>query len=132
MDKFALALKQLCAAQGGHVKVAENIDANPQTVHQIISEVKLPSGNPRGVGPNLRKRLDAAYPGWSADAQDVGAVFHAVTDDEWEFLKNFRLLTDAERGRYTSEVATRAQELREYVEKFINPIKNGQALKGKT
>jgi pyocin large subunit-like protein len=126
MDKFAQALKRLCAAQGGHAKVASAIEANPQTIHQIISGVLLPSGNARGVGPNLRKRLDKAYPGWADDAQDVGAVLHAVTDDEWKFLEDFRRLTDPERARYATEIAARAAELREYVERFINPIKNGQ------
>lgn len=132
MDKFAIALKNLCNAQGGHVKVASAIEANPQTVHQIISGVRLPSGNPRGVGPNLRKRLDAAFPGWADDAQDVGAVLHAVTDDEWKFLEDFRRLTDPERARYAAEIAVRAKELREYVEKFINPIKNGSTTERKS
>ena len=124
MDKFAKALRKLCETHGGHVKIAHQIDANPQTVHQIISGVKLPSGNPRGVGPNLRKRLDSHYPGWS-DVEMPGDVFSEVTGDEQRFLENWRRLTDQDRARYTDEIATRAKELTEYVEKFINPIKNG-------
>lgn len=131
MDKFAQAMKKLCEAQGGHVKVAEAIEANPQTIHQIISGVKLPSGNPRGVGPNLRKRLDRAFPGWSDDAQDVGAVFHAVTDEEWQFLQNFRQLTDPEKHRYTEEIAAKAKEISEHIAKILNPIKNGTTMERK-
>lgn len=131
MDKFAQALKRLCAAQGGHARVAAAIGANPQTIHQIISGVLLPSGNARGVGPNLRKRLDKAYPGWADNAQDVGAVLHAITEDEWQFLEDFRRLTDQDRARYASEIAARAKELRDYVEKFLNPIKNGHPEGGK-
>ena len=124
MDKFAKALRKLCETHGGHVKVAHEIEANPQTIHQIISGVKLPSGNPRGVGPNLRKRLDAAYPGWS-DVETPGDVFSEITPDEMEFLGHWRRLTDQDRARYTAEISTRAEELSQYVAKFINPIKNG-------
>lgn len=108
--------------------MASVIEANPQTIHQIISGVKLPSGNPRGVGPNLRKRLEEAYPGWANDAQDVGAVFHAVTDDEWEFLQNFRQLTDPEKMRYTEEIAVKAKEISDHIAKILNPIKNGTTI----
>jgi len=124
MDKFAKALRKLCETHGGHVKIALQIEANPQTIHQIISGVKLPSGNPRGVGPNLRKRLDEHYPGWS-DIEAPGDVFSEVTEDEKRFLEHWRRLTDQDRTRYITEIAARAKELTEYVEKFINPIKNG-------
>ena len=132
MDKFALALKKLCAAQGGHAKVAASIEANPQTVHQIISGVLLPSGNPRGVGPTLRKRLDAAYPGWAHDAQEVGSVFHAVTDEEWEFLQNFRQLTDPEKNRYAEEIAVKAKEISEHIAKVLGPYKSGSTIERKS
>lgn len=127
MDKFAQALKKLCEAQGGHVKVATAIEANPQTIHQIISGVKLPSGNARGVGPNLRKRLDMAFPGWSDDAQRVGSVLHAITDDEWKFLNDYRRITDQDRARYAAEISARAEELQAYIDQHIHAIKNGTA-----
>ncbi len=63
--------------------------------------------------------------------KDVGAVLHAITEDEWQFLEDFRRLTDQDRARYASEIAARAKELREYVDKFLNPIKNGQPEGGK-
>jgi transcriptional regulator with XRE-family HTH domain len=68
-----------------------------------------------GKGPKKRQAQDG-----------VGSVLHAITDDEWRFLEDFRRLTDHDRARYASEISARATELREYVEKFINPIKNGQ------
>ncbi len=61
---FVNALIRLCAAHGGFRSVAKAADVNPQTIYQITSGVKLPSGNPKGVGPQLRKKLDAAFPGW--------------------------------------------------------------------
>jgi len=128
MDNFANALKRLCDTRGGHVHVAQQIDANPQTIHQIISGVKLPSGNPRGVGPNLRKRLDAAYPGW-ADASEQGSVFSEITADERAFLEAFRCLTDQDRAKYMSEISARAAELRQYIDKYLGPIKNGHTVK---
>jgi len=47
------------------VAVADEIDVNDQTIWQIINGIKLPSGNPRGVGPRLQSKLDAGYPGWA-------------------------------------------------------------------
>lgn len=63
-DPFVDALKALCDLRGGHAVVAGEIGANDQTLYQIISGVKLPSGNPRGVGPTLRKKINAVYPNW--------------------------------------------------------------------
>jgi hypothetical protein len=59
--------------------------------------------------------------------KSVGAVLQAITDDEWQFLEDFRRLTDQDRARYATEIAARAKELREYVDRFINPIKSGQS-----
>jgi phage repressor protein C with HTH and peptisase S24 domain len=64
IDPSVAALKRLCAAQGGYQVVALEIGANGQTLYQILAGVKLPSGNPKGVGPALRKKLNAKYPGW--------------------------------------------------------------------
>lgn len=64
-EHLIAALKSLCEREGGHVVVADEIKANDQTLYQIVTGVKLPSGNPRGVGPELQKKLDARYPGWA-------------------------------------------------------------------
>jgi|GEM_PF-3240703 hypothetical protein len=51
------SLQLLCAREGGHAAVADAIQSSAQTLWQIINGAKLPSGEPRGVEPNLQKRL---------------------------------------------------------------------------
>lgn len=64
-DPYVSSLRRLCErTRGGIAMVAATIEANPQTIDQILKGVKLPSGNPRSIGPSLRKRLSAAYPDW--------------------------------------------------------------------
>lgn len=63
-DPFVAALKSLCEREGGYKAVAERANLSAPNLWQIISGVKLPSGNPRGVGPGIRKALNAAFPGW--------------------------------------------------------------------
>ncbi len=66
-DPAVAALIALCKrTKGGHKVVADTIEANDQSLYQIISGVKLPSGNRKGVGPELRKKLSEHYPGWMA------------------------------------------------------------------
>lgn len=59
------AFKALCEREGGHVNVADEIGANEQNLWQILAGIKLPSGEPRGIGPNLQRKLEERYPGWS-------------------------------------------------------------------
>lgn len=61
-------LADLCREHGGYKAVADKAGVDDQSLYQIISGVKLPSGNPKGVGPTIQRKLDAAYPGW-ADAK---------------------------------------------------------------
>lgn len=63
-DPLTQALIRLCETRGRRA-VAQAIGANEQTLYQIIAGVPLPSGAPRGVGRNLRQRLDSAFPGWA-------------------------------------------------------------------
>lgn len=63
-DPAVAALRRLVEQEGGATVVADAIGANDQTIYQILKGVKLPSGNPKGVGPTIRKRLSARYPGW--------------------------------------------------------------------
>lgn len=58
-------LKALCDTHGV-ATVADRIGSSPETLTQVIKEYKLPGGNARGLGPDLRRRLDGAYPGWAA------------------------------------------------------------------
>jgi len=59
------ALQSLCDKEGGFKVVADAIGVNNQSIYQILTFVKLPSGRPKGIGPQLREKLDARYPGWS-------------------------------------------------------------------
>lgn len=70
-DPLVTALRTLCAANGGHAEVGRQIGANGQTLYQIVSGVRLPSGMPRGVGRSLRERLDARYPDWRSGASST-------------------------------------------------------------
>lgn len=68
-DPAVVALIALCAKEGGHKAVADEIGANDQTIYQITSGVLLPSGNARGVGPQLRRKLTARFPDWLATGE---------------------------------------------------------------
>lgn len=63
-DPAVQAFRRLAASVGGVKVIAAVIDANRQSLDQIIKGVKLPSGASRGVGPGLRKKLSEHYPGW--------------------------------------------------------------------
>lgn len=134
MDQYVEALKRLCDTHGGYNKVAEAAGVNGQTLYQIATGVMLPSGNPRGVGPNLRKKLSLAFPLWLADlpTAEVGDVFKVMTAEESELLFNFRSLTDQERERYSREIAAKATELRAHVSKYIDNIKGRMPAEGKS
>jgi hypothetical protein len=131
MDKFVLALTKLCEESGGYARVADAIGSSPATIDQIIKQVKLPSGNPKGVGPSLRRRLDVAYPGWS-DVEPVGSVFHALTADEFKFLEDFRQLMDTDKEHYTEEIAIKAKAIREHIARVIGPFQTGHKVERKS
>lgn len=57
-------LTALCKAHGVDA-VAENANVSAENLQQIIDGRLLPSKAPRGVGPTVQRKLDAAYPGWS-------------------------------------------------------------------
>lgn len=67
------SLKTLCRQNGGYRAVADRAGVDDQSLYQIISGVKLPSGNAKGVGPTIQRKLDAAFPGW-ADLAANGAT----------------------------------------------------------
>lgn len=64
VDPAVEALRRLAAAVGGPKAIAEKIDANYQSIDQILKGVLLPSGTPKGVGAQLRRKLTEHYPGW--------------------------------------------------------------------
>ena len=64
LDPLISALIALCSKEGGHKSVADKAKISPDNLAQIIAGTKLPSGNPRGVGPGIRAKLTAAFPDW--------------------------------------------------------------------
>lgn len=65
-DPVVKSLIELCAREGGHEFVADKAKVSADNLWQILKGIKLPSGNPRGVGARLRNRLTIAYPNWLA------------------------------------------------------------------
>lgn len=64
-DPLVAALQRLLAAQGGHIAVGRAAGINDQSLYQIaFRKHNKSTGKPKSVGPSIRKRLDAAYPGW--------------------------------------------------------------------
>ena len=59
------ALQRLCEREGGAKAVANAIKSNDQSIYQIVTRKKLESGREKGIGPALRDKLNARYPGWS-------------------------------------------------------------------
>lgn len=54
-------LEQLCKDTGGYAAVAERARASADNLWQILNEVPLPSGNPRGMGDALAAKLERAF-----------------------------------------------------------------------
>lgn len=77
------ALVALCKREGDYKNVADKSGISPDNLWQIINGTKLPSGNPRGVGPKLRQKITNAYPDWLTPALAAqipsGAAGGAVT-----------------------------------------------------
>lgn len=63
-DPAVSALVALLKREGGADAVAARIGANPKSLYQIASGRLLRSGRPKGVGRDLREKLERHYPGW--------------------------------------------------------------------
>jgi len=83
VDPFVKALADLCAREGGYAFVADKAKVNADGLWQILNGVKLPSGNPRGVGPGTRKKITDAYPDWleAKITQPAGPSSTAIPND---------------------------------------------------
>lgn len=64
VDPIVLALRRLCDENGGADEVAQRARISAENVKQILRGVKLPSGQPRGVGRQLRDKITLAFPDW--------------------------------------------------------------------
>lgn len=65
-EELIESLRLLCAAEGGTQGVAEKSGIDEQVLYQVVRGIKLPSGQPRGIGPKTQKTLSDAFPGWSS------------------------------------------------------------------
>ena len=91
-DPAVAALIALCKREGGYKTVADRIGVNDQSVYQITSGVKMPSGNRKGVGPKLRKSLTEHYPDWLSRS-DYSAPIDLENNPNFPAIKraNFKL-----------------------------------------
>lgn len=64
IDPVVEALVALCQREGGHKIVGREAHISPDNLWQIVNGTMLPSGKPRGVGPDVRRRLSSRYPDW--------------------------------------------------------------------
>lgn len=65
------ALQRLCQREGGAKAVADALGGvNDQSIYQIVTRKTLPSGREKGIGPSLRDKLNARYPGWNRQSTD--------------------------------------------------------------
>ena len=65
-DLLIERLTTLCATHGGVEAVAETAEISLENLKQILAGRLLPSGERRGVGPTLQRKLEAVYPGWAS------------------------------------------------------------------
>lgn len=63
-DPAVGALRALLDREGGAQVVGNVIGANWRSLYQIVSGRKLRSGRTKGVGRELREKLERHYPGW--------------------------------------------------------------------
>ena len=57
-------LRKLCEAQGGHEVVSAALSASSAYLWQLLNGTKLPSGESRGVGNRMARKLSTVYPDW--------------------------------------------------------------------
>lgn len=73
-DIYVAALRRLCEVVGGPDRVAAQTGLSSANIKQILAGTLLPSGNPRGVGPNMRKALAESFPSWMASDAKAGFI----------------------------------------------------------
>lgn len=65
-DPIVSAFRALLLREGGSKEVARVIGFNEQYLYQIDAGIKDAKGNSKGVGKQLREKLERHYPGWLA------------------------------------------------------------------
>lgn len=79
-DPLVAALVRLCKKLGGPEVVAAATGLSKDNLWQIINGTRLPSGNPRGVGPKLRSALSSAYPDWLDQSDGATETSHTTAN----------------------------------------------------
>ena len=92
-DPQVKALINLCNREGGYLAVAQKAKLNKDSLHQIVSGVKLLSGRAKGTGPNRREALDKSYPNWlsdelldTAESRSNSWPFIDISHSEWDLI----------------------------------------------
>ncbi len=64
--EFAIeCFRSLCdRVPGGVASIADATGLSAESLTQVLKGTKLPSGKPRGLGPNSIDAITAQYPGW--------------------------------------------------------------------
>ena len=97
LDPDVRALQRLCEKNGGYAAVAKVLGVNDQTIYQITTGVVLPSGNPKGIGPKIRKLLNEHFQGWNMPAEStetmpdrlkavlatIAGLFRTIPEEQW-------------------------------------------------
>lgn len=108
-------LKALCEREGGVDAVSIATGLSAESLKQVLAGTKLPSGNPRGLGPKSLDAIEAAYPGWmdSTRAPVTDALkawpFRRMTAEQWVALDDYDrvLVEDAAASKLRELLAAR-------------------------
>ena len=111
-------LRKLCEAQGGHEVVSAAIGASSAYLWQLLNGTKLPSGESRGVGNRMARKLSTAYPDWLAstpggtpDTEETSATRGAQIERAVELLAvELSKLSPAMREAVSASLAAWARE----------------------
>lgn len=86
-ERLIEAFRALCdGTDGGLFAVADAIGASAESLQQVYNGYKLPSGEPRGIGPMLQKRLEERFPGWAAAKVRTPWPFESIDPARFEAL----------------------------------------------
>lgn len=131
-------LRLLCEEEGGYTNVARIAGVSADNLQQILTGVKLPSGQPRGIGHRLAEKLERAFgkpTGWMDWPLDQDA--EAITREARPLVLEdaLRSLGEAERRRalnfiediIASSTAPHVQEMRARYFRLIDRLRQEPA-----
>lgn len=79
-DPLVVALQRLLEMHGGHVAVGDLAGINDQSLYQIATlRTDSKTGRVKGIGPSIRRRLDAAFPGWMDLHHSIPGMDHNMS-----------------------------------------------------